>query len=126
MSASILIARLLGPTLVVLGLAFLLDPARGRRLASEFMESEAPLFVSGLLTLLAGLAIVNTHALWTGWPVVITLFGWLMVVAGVARLLIPERMKAIGRAMLARATGLRLPAALNLLLGLWLSARGYL
>jgi hypothetical protein len=125
-SASILIARLLGPTLIVLGHAILLDPARGRRLASEFMESEAPLFISGLLTLLAGLAIVNTHAVWTGWPVVITLFGWLMVVAGAARLLIPDRMKAVGRAMLARETGLRLPAALNLLLGLWLCWQGYL
>ena len=91
------------------------------------MEGEAPLFLSGMLTLLAGLAVVNTHNLWTtGWPVVVTLLGWLMVVAGFARLLLPDRMKAIGRAMLARDTGMRLPAALNVILGLWLAWHGYL
>jgi hypothetical protein len=124
---SIFIARMIGPVLVAIGLAFLIDPARGRRLASEFVDGEAPLFLTGMLTLLAGLAIVNTHNVWiAAWQVVVTLFGWLMVVAGFARLLLPDQMKVIGRAMLARDTGVWVPAALNVLLGLWLAWHGYL
>ena len=48
---SILIARLLGPVLLVVGLVALTQPERVRRLAREFLEGEALLFLSGLLTL---------------------------------------------------------------------------
>lgn len=110
---------------LTLGMIFLLDRARGRRLAEEFLDGEVPLFFSGLMTLLAGLAIVNTHAVWTGWPLAITLFGWLMVIAGLVRLLVPGPAKRLGRAMLARGIGLRLPAGLLALVGAWFVWCGY-
>jgi hypothetical protein len=124
-STSVLIARLLGPVLLVTGLAVVARPDRFRRLAGEFLEREALLFLSGLLTLTAGLAIVNTHNVWQGWPVAITLFGWLMVLAGIARMTLPDRLKALGSVMLDRPPALAIPGALMAALGAWLSWQGY-
>jgi hypothetical protein len=126
MQTSILIARLLGPVLLVLGLTILAQPERIRRLAREFLEGEALLFFSGLLTLTTGLAIVNVHNRWqAGWPLAITLFGWLMVLAGIARLALPDFLKAIGREIIEKAW-LRVPGAVFAALGAWLTLRGYL
>jgi hypothetical protein len=124
-STSVLIARLLGPVLLVTGLAVVARPDRFRRLAGEFLEREALLFLSGLLTLTAGLAIVNTHNVWQGWPVAITLFGWLMVLAGIARMTLPDRLKALGSVMLDHPPAIVIPGALMAALGAWLSWLGY-
>jgi uncharacterized protein YjeT (DUF2065 family) len=127
MDSSILIARLLGPVLVVVGAAALIQPDRVRRLAREFLDGEALLFLSGLLTLTAGLAVVNTHNRWqAGWPVVITLLGWLMALAGIGRLLLPDTLKAIGSGMIEKTGWLRAPGAAFLALGAFLAWHGYL
>jgi hypothetical protein len=125
MGTSILIARLLGPVLLVIGLTALAQPDRIRRLAREFLEGEALLFFSGLLTLTAGLAIVSTHNRWqAGWPLLITIFGWLMVFAGIARLALPDFLKSIGCEMIDKAW-LRVPGAVFTALGAWLTVQGY-
>jgi hypothetical protein len=127
MKTSLFIARLIGPTLVALGLAVLVHPDRMGRLAQEMLASEALLFLTGLITLPAGLAIVNTHNRWEGgWPVIITVFGWLLVVGGAVRLLLPGAVKAIGAAMTANAAWMAVPGALLAALGVYLAYRGYL
>jgi uncharacterized protein YjeT (DUF2065 family) len=126
MDTSVLIARLLGPVLLVIGLAVLIQPERIRHLVREFLQGEALLFLSGLLTLVSGLAIVNAHAGWDpGLPLVVTLFGWLMVLAGIARLLIPGVLKSIGAGMSEGASWLRIPGAVLLALGAYLAYCGY-
>ena len=127
MPTSIHIARLLGPVLLVVGLVALTRPEHVRRLAREFLEGEALLFLSGLLTLVAGLAVVATHNRWqAGWPLVITLFGWLMLLAGIARLAIPDTLKSLGRDLIDRAAFLRIPGAILALLGAGLTWFGWL
>jgi hypothetical protein len=43
-----------------------------------------PNYLSGLLSLLAGLAIVNLHNTWRAdWRVIITVLGWLMTIGGI-------------------------------------------
>jgi uncharacterized protein YjeT (DUF2065 family) len=126
-TASVVIARIIGPALLVLGLVMLVRPALFRRLGRQFVESEALLFLSGLLTLVAGLAIVATHNRWVpGWPLAVTLLGWLMVLAGTLRMAIPDRLRPLGRAMLEPPARLRLPGAALALLGAYLARHGYL
>ena len=127
MDASILLARLIGPVLVVVGLAALWDPGSLRAVAREFIDSRALLHLAGIMTLLAGLAIVNTHSRWEGgWPAIITLYGWLAIVGGTIRLAFPNRARAMGEAMLARPGMIRFSGAGQLALGVLLSAMGYL
>ena len=127
MQTSILIARLIGPVLAVAGLAGLVNPKAVQELAREFLASRALIFITGVLTLVAGLAIVNAHNLWTaGWPVIITIFGWLAVLGGVVRMAFPAAIKPIGEAMLAKAALLRVANGAWLVLGAYLMFVGYL
>ena len=52
----------------------------------------APLIsLNGVLLFVAGLAIVRAHNRWTrGWPVLVTLTGWLGIFAGLFRMFAPE------------------------------------
>jgi hypothetical protein len=125
MTASIFIARLLGPFLLVMGLSVLARPEGFRALAREFVRTEELIFLSGVLTLPAGLAIVNTHNVWQGWPLIITIFGWLMVLAGIARITMPTALKSLGAAMLERGAWLAVPGAAMAALGAFLTWKGY-
>ena len=69
---------LIGPLLVVLAIGLLTRQDSWRAMANDFIASRPLVFLSGFLTLLGGLALVNTHNVWEGgWPVIITIFGWL-------------------------------------------------
>src|SRR5262245_66353322 len=54
-------------------------------------------YLSGLLSLLAGLAIINLHNTWRkDWRVIITVLGWLMTIGGIVRIVVPQIAVAIG------------------------------
>lgn len=126
MPTSILIAKLMGPLLAVAGLVGLLNPKGVEEMAREIMASRALLFIAGVLALLAGLAIVNTHNVWTAdWRLIITLFGWLALIGGVIRMGFPGLTKSIGETMLANATLLRVIGGLQVALGAFLMVKGY-
>ena len=78
MTASKMIAGLMGPTLVAIAAAIFnlgVFPA----LAEQVSHDPALIFVSGVL-FVAGLVIVRAHNIWTaGWPVLVTVVGWLVL-----------------------------------------------
>ena len=127
METSIFLAKMIGPVILVMGLVVLLNPLRMRTLAREFLQGEAFIFMSGLITLPIGLALVNTHNIWVAdWRVIITVFGWLSVFAGIARMAFGSQIKGIGAAMIDSKIGLAAPGALMAAFGGWLSWVGYL
>lgn len=127
MDTSLLLARLIGPLLVVLSIGLLARQDAWRTMANDFVANRPLLFLSGFLTLLGGLAVVNTHNVWEGgWPVIITIFGWLAVIGGTARMLFPETVVGISSRMLKEKTWLTVTGAVEGLLGLWLCYVGYL
>src|SRR3954466_1457533 len=100
MSTSIFLAKLIGPVCLVIGLALLINGAAFRTLAGEFLNNPALMVLSGVLTLPVGLAIVLTHNVWAGdWRILITILGWLAIVGGAARILVPQRAAAVGRTL---------------------------
>ncbi len=101
MEASIFLAKLIGPILLLMGLFVVAQRDRMRRIGREFLDSEALIFISGVITLPAGLAIVITHNVWKpNWRVLITLFGWIVVFAGIGRLALPYIIKTVGNSMI--------------------------
>src|SRR3981189_1257865 len=83
MSTSVFIARLIGPIMLVIGLAVFANQSAFRAMAEEFLASRALIFLSGLLIMPVGLAIVLTHNIWAAdGRVMITLFGWLNAIGG--------------------------------------------
>jgi hypothetical protein len=127
MSTSVFLARLIGPVMLVIGLAVFANPRGFREMAEEFMASRALMFLSGFLIMPAGLAIVLTHNLWTAdWRVLITIFGWLNAIGGALRLFGPLFVVKAGHAMLNKPYFTTIAAAIWVVLGLLFCFFGYL
>jgi hypothetical protein len=127
MDTSLFLARLLGPILLTISAALLINPVNMREMATDFLEHRGLIFLAGILTLLGGLAIVLTHNVWVlGWPVVITIFGWLSVIGGIFRVVFPDSVKSIGQSMLAKPGLLTGAAIVEGVIGAWLCYVGFM
>jgi hypothetical protein len=126
MTTSVFLARLIGPVMLVIGLAVFANQRAFRDMAEEFLASRALLFLSGLLIMPMGLAIVLTHNVWTAdWRVLITLFGWLNTIGGAVRLAAPDTIMRTGRAMLRQRYFVTVAAAIWIALGLLFCLFGF-
>jgi hypothetical protein len=118
MSNSVFIARLIGPVMLVIGLAVFANQRAFRELAEEFLASRALTFLSGLIIMPAGLAIVLTHNIWAvDGRVMITMFGWANLIGGAIRLAAPAYVMQTGRAMLKRPYFIPVAAAIWVVAG---------
>jgi hypothetical protein len=112
--------------MLVIGLAVFVNQRAFRELAEEFLASRALIFLSGLLIMPVGLAIVLTHNIWAvDGRVMITLFGWLNAVGGAVRLVAPAYVMQTGRAMLKRRYFIPAAAATWVVAGLLFCLFGF-
>lgn len=127
MQTSIFIAQLTGPVILAMGIALLLYGDDFRKLADGLLESPGAIMMLGVPTLFAGLVLVNVHNVWAwDWPVVITVFGWLAVIGGVFRILLPHLTRSIGRAVLHKAALLPIAGVIWGAFGAFLTYQGYI
>jgi hypothetical protein len=130
MDTSRYIARLMGPVMLVIGIGmvaglFVVGGAYSS-LMKEFIGSRALIFITGVLALLAGLAIVNAHNLWVpDWRVLVTVLGWLFIVRGVTNLVLPHLVQTMGDRIVASQAGVIAGATFMIVLGAILSIMGY-
>jgi hypothetical protein len=126
MDSSIFLARLLGPAFIVMGAGLVANRENSRALAREFIGSPALIYLAGLIALSVGLAIVLTHNVWEfRWPVIITIFGWVSLAAGILRVVFPASVARMGERMVASDAWLPIASVFYLVLGLWLGFVGY-
>ena len=130
MTTSKYIARLMGPVLLLAGIGMALglmhEAESYSSLIKEFISSRALIFVTGVLALLAGLAIVNAHNLWVpDWRVIVTVLGWLLIVRGVVNIVFPAWAQTLGDRMVASPAGSVTGAAIAFVLGAILCIMGY-
>jgi hypothetical protein len=125
METSLLLAKILGSIYLVIGLGILINQDYFRSVAKEVAASPALVLLTGLLSLILGSLIVAIHNVWEGWPVVITILGWLAVLRGVLRIIVPQRAMEIAEKMTATANSVTAAALVALALGAYLAAMGY-
>jgi len=126
MTSSKAIGGLLGPTLVAMAVAMLLNLGSMPAIAAQVARDAALIFVSGILLFVAGLAIVRVHNIWSGgWPVLITALGWLALVSGLVRMFFPTRLAGIAAQFGANRALLTGLAIILFLLGGFLSYKAY-
>lgn len=109
------LAALMGPTLIALGTSEVMN--------WRIWETNTPplIYLNGLLLFVAGLSIIRVHNRWTrGWPVMITLAGWIAILGGLFRMFAPN----------VQQTGQNAPttiisASLVAVLGLFLTFKAY-
>ena len=102
MDSSIFLAKLMGPIFVIIGVGLFLNRERYLAVVDEVIMSKTLLYVFGGMALTGGLAILLTHNVWVwDWPVIITIVGWLMIVRGSLRIIIPQQVEDLARKMVA-------------------------
>lgn len=126
MAPTRLIAGLTGPLMIAMGIAMLLNRQMFPEMVTQLAQNYAIIFLSGILSLLAGVAIVRVHNVWTGgWPVIITILGWLLIVGGLARMWFPHRASEIAASFGENPTFLLVAGVVILALGAFLSFKAY-
>lgn len=126
MTTSKMIAGLIGPTLVAIAIALVINFGAMPVLAEQISRDPGLIFVSGILLLVAGLAIVRAHNIWAGgWPVLVTVLGWLAVLGGLVRMLFPIQLAAIVAGFGQFAGLIGAAVVVLLVLGAFLSFKGF-
>jgi hypothetical protein len=123
---SVFLARLLGPVCVAIAIGVLVNGAAYRAMAEEFLHSGALIYVTGLLGMTAGVAILLNHNAWVAdWRFLITLFGWLATIGGAQRIIWPQGTEIAIRWFLQRPTSLIVAGIIWLIIGAVLCFFGY-
>ena len=121
------LAKLVGPVFLAIGADMLLNAPLYRAMGEQFLQSTALIYLSGLLALPAGIAILLAHNVWTAdWRAIITVFGWLAAIGGALRIVAPQLVQQVGATMFASSTAVPFIAGIVVLvLGFVLSFFGY-
>lgn len=126
MTVAELIAGYAGPLLIVVSVAMLVNRATLLYAVRELAKSQGLILFAGILTLLAGLAIVRAHNVWAlDWTVIVTILGWLCIVGGIVRIVWPDRIAALSERVLESDTQFTVWAAVTALIGVFLTLKGY-
>jgi hypothetical protein len=116
----------MGPTFVAMALGMLVNLGMFESMIAEALHTGIVFYLSGLLSLLAGLAIFNLHNLWRAdWRVIITVMGWLMTIGGIIRIVLPQFAVAVGSTIYGGRTSTIVAALIVGALGAFLSIKGY-
>lgn len=126
METAIWISKFLGPILLVLSIPMVVTPTSLQETTRRFLADRPLILVSGLLAMTAGLSIVNTHNVWVlDWTLIVTLFGWVLVLGGALRITALRVVEQVGGAMIGRPIMTRILGAFWALLGAFLTFQGY-
>ena len=118
---TLFLATVIGWYLVITCLFSLIRSEHVKAVAEEIMAQRGLFFLMAIITLILGLLLVASHNIWVmSWPVVITLFSWMVLISGLIRLLCPESANKIARSFLDNPTGMKVGCILFLLIGLFL------
>ena len=122
----VLIARLVGPIFIAIAAGILLNARFYVGAIVEAVHSPTLVYMSGIASLLAGLAILNAYAAWTAdWRLVVTVVGWILVIAGIVRIVIPRLVTTLATTIYSGPTALSITAVIVLIVGGFLTFKGY-
>jgi len=126
MLASRYLAKLIGPLFLAIGAGMLLNRQIYATMVEQYLANYALIYLSGLFGLTVGIMVVLAHNIWTAnWRVIITLFGWLLVIGGAVRVMFPQFIQGAGGTIAHLAAVPIVGGALVIVLGLVLCNFGY-
>ena len=127
MNSSILLARLIGPYIIVIGASLMLNQKIFRQIMEDFPKNPSLVFITGLLTFVAGLATVLFHNIWVAnWRVIITIFGWLVLIKGVLLVVFPAALIKTTKIYSENFKLVLIPWGIMILIGIFLTIKGYI
>lgn len=91
MEQSLLLAKVIGLTLIFTSSALLINKKNIDLLFSLYGQTTA-IFITGFLETVLGILLVLKHNVWTlDFRVIITIIGWILLVRGVGRIFFPDK-----------------------------------
>jgi hypothetical protein len=126
MQPVVFIARVIGPLFIVLGIGILLNQSIYTDMIGQAVLLPALIYLSGLLAFTAGVAMLNGYHAWTAdWRVIITILGWIMVIAGIIRIVLPAATAVLALAVYSGPSAMPIVAVIVIVVGAFLSYQGY-
>jgi hypothetical protein len=123
---AIWISKFLGPVILVLSIPMIVTPTSLQETTRRFLADSPLVLISGVVAMTAGLSIVNTHNVWVlDWTLIVTLFGWALVLGGASRVVAPRVVDRVGGAMMDRPTMTRVAGIFWAFLGAFLMFKAY-
>jgi len=120
------IARLVGPVLLMVGTGMLANGLTYRAMAVQFFSTLPLIYVSGILMLVSGLAILNTHPQWPrDWGSVVTAVGWILTCVGAFRIIAPQFANFVATSIVVHAGFFVGTGVVVLALGGFITFKGY-
>ncbi len=124
---SIFLAKLIGIYLILVSLGMFINKKDISLLFGMYVKNPKAVYLTGLIDLFAGLAIVLSHNIWVwDYRVIITFVGWVLLFRGVGCILFPQNIaKFLKRLQKLHAivTGMLF---VTLFVGLYLAYMGFL
>ena len=122
----VIIARIVGPLFAVIGIGMLLNQKLYSDMIGQAILVPVLIYLSGLLAFTAGVAVLNGYRSWTAdWRVIITILGWIMVIAGIIRIVIPAVTASLALTLFSGTAGMATTGVIVLVVGAFLSFEGY-
>jgi hypothetical protein len=126
MTTSTTIAGLLGPTLIAMAATSFVNIGTLPALVEQGSRDPPLIYVSGMLMFVAGLAIVRAHNRWNvGWPVLVTVLGWLALLGGLLRMLFPIQLGQLAMGLVLSTGVISAVAVVLLVAGVFLSFKAF-
>lgn len=125
MGNSLFLAKFLGAYLTIVGIGIFFNPKNCQRIAHEYGQSAALIYLGGVLALFFGLLITLFHNVWVAdWMVIITLFGWLGLFKGTWLIIFPGSIAKFVQRYQGSTRPLKIQASILFLLGIFLMLKG--
>jgi hypothetical protein len=127
MDTSILLARILGICFLVISVGILANLKYYTNYSQNLVKDPMLITTTALIDLTIGAALIGSHNHWAAsWIVIVTIIGWLIFVRGAVRLLIPQFVLKMGPKIVRHPNLLTGASCLFLLIGLFLSYKGFI
>jgi len=125
---TLFLSRLIGLYCILVALSMVTHRQATVETVTTLVRTPSMMFVLGVITLAAGLAMVLAHNIWSGGAlvVVVTLVGWLSMIKGLLFLFLPPEMEAgffLGQLHYQQL--FYLYAVVSLVLGIYLTYGGF-
>jgi len=121
------LSRLIGLALLLVALSIVMHRQQSVDTLTALVHNPPLLFILGMVFLIAGLAIVLAHNVWSGGalPVIVTLVGWVTLIRGLVLLFLPPQATVGLFAAIHFEQLFYFYIAISLALGAYLTYRGF-
>ncbi len=97
---SIFMARVVALIYIPLSIGMMTGQLNSKEMIESYKKSAGFTLWVGIFAVIAGTSLVSYHNIWVkGWPVLVTLLGWIAVVEGVIFIAFPKTMLSLANRM---------------------------